>query len=120
MSLEVKQFSIKNFISDLPRLLNDAFKTVCDCINGFYDSEKDEINVQKANIDYIVATTIVAQNMKIADSSSGTYNFQSLIDRIEALENEMVNIHPITQAMLDADIDTNPPYRSSDASFYGA
>ena len=117
MSLEVKQFSIRNFIADFPRMLNEAFKTICDCINKFYDTKTETLNAQKANIDYITATTISAQNLRVTDSSTGTYDFESILERLTNLENQVKDIYPITPEMIEDDINTRPPYRV-DSSFY--
>ena len=55
-------FSIKNFVADLPRMLNEAFNTICDCIFSFYTADNGDIhlkNIAKLEASYIDATTIV-------------------------------------------------------------
>ena len=77
--LETK-FSIKNFISDLPRMLNEAFSVIYKCITSFYDPDKDTLKSSSAEIDYITASTIVCQNITIKNSDS------SIIDPAIAIE----------------------------------
>lgn len=102
-----KFFSVKNFIADLPRMLNDAFTKIYNCIIGFYDPDTETLTAQRGNIDYVVATTIVAQNLRVGDSSA---NFTSLIERIENIENKFNNMQFITKDMIDSGIDTSPYY----------
>lgn len=105
-------FSIKNFIADLPRMLNEAFTTVYKCILDIYNPDDNSINCQKGNIDYIVATTVVAQNLRVGDSST---NISALAQRIDDLEEKFNRLQFITKEMIDNGIDTRP-YYDPDAS----
>lgn len=109
-------FSIKNFIADMPRLLNEAFTIIYKALTQFYNPDTSTINCERGEIDYIIATTVVAQNFRIGDSSTDiSTDFASLVQRIENLENNYNSIQYITRDMIDRDIDTRP-YYDPDAS----
>ena len=76
-------FSIKDFVPDMPRRLNEAFTKVYNCIMDFYDPDTATITAQRGDIDYIVATTTVTQNLRVGDSS---VNFTNLVERVNTLE----------------------------------
>ena len=86
-------FSIKNFVADLPRMLNEAFNTICDCIFSFYTDDNGNIhlkNIAKSQESYIDATTIVAQNLRFKGSDGVTYNYNNIGSKLEQME-KMIN-----------------------------
>lgn len=98
------KFSIKNFIADLPRMLNDAFSTICDCIFGFYTSDNGDIhlkNIAKLEASYIDATTVVAQNLRFKGSDGVMYNYNDIGTILGKIEKKMETINPITKDQID-------------------
>ena len=98
------KFSIKNFIADLPRMLNDAFSTICDCIFGFYTSDNGDIhlkNIAKLEASYIDATTVVTQNLRFKGSDGVMYNYNDIGAILGKIEKKMETINPITKDQID-------------------
>ncbi len=95
-------FSIKNFVADLPRMLNNVLTTICTCITDFYDPNTNKIKVTKIEAGYIDATTIVAQNITFKGSNGEMYNYNDIATILHELENKVNNILPITREQLDA------------------
>ena len=95
-------FSIKNFIADLPKMLNNTFTTIYKCITDFYDPDSNKIKCNKMEVGYIDATTIVAQNLTFKGSNGEMYNYNDIATIIGELERKVNNILPITKEQLDA------------------
>lgn len=95
-------FSIKNFIADLPKMLNNVFTIIYKCITDFYDPDANKIKVNKLEAGYIDATTIVAQNLTFKGSNGELYNYNDIATILGELERKVNNILPITREQLDA------------------
>ena len=95
-------FSIKNFIADLPKMLNNIFTTIYKCITDFYDPDSNKIKCNKIEAGYIDATTIVAQNLTFKGSNGEMYNYNDIATIIGELERKVNNSLPITKEQLDA------------------
>lgn len=99
------KFSIKNFVADLPRMLNDAFGTICDCIFSFYDADNGDIHLKNiANLEasYIDATTVVAQNLRFKGSDGKTYNYNDIGSILEKIEKKINSISNISKSQIDS------------------
>lgn len=98
-------FSIKNFVADLPRMLNEAFNTICDCIFSFYTADNGNIhlkNIAKLEASYIDATTIVAQNLRFKGSDGVMYNYNDIGSKLEQMENTLNSITFIKKDQIDS------------------
>lgn len=103
-------FSVKNFIADLPRLLNDAFNAICDCIFSFYNNEDGDIhleNIGKIEAGYIDATTVITQNLRFKGANGVIYNYNDIATLISNLEKKIDNIKNITKEQIDS-LDMQP------------
>jgi len=96
------KFSINNFVSDLPRLLNKAFSTLIDCITQFYNPDKDKITCSNADIEYLTVTSLVANNLSLRDDAGAVYTLQGLADMVNELKEKVNNITAISQSEIDA------------------
>lgn len=95
------KFSIRNFITDLPRMLNEAFTVIYEVVTKFYDISNDKIKVNSADIDYLRATTIVSNNITFNSSTGETFNYANLTNEIDELKSRLDNITFITKKQLD-------------------
>ena len=98
-------FSIKNFVADLPRMLNEAFNTICDCIFSFYTTDNGNIhlkNIAKLEASYIDATTIVAQNLRFKGSDGVMYNYNNIGSKLEQMEKKINSISNISKDQIDS------------------
>ena len=98
-------FSIKNFVADLPRMLNEAFNTICDCIFSFYTADNGNIhlkNIAKLEASYIDATTIVAQNLRFKGSDGVMYNYNNIGSKLEQMEKTINSISNISKEQIDS------------------
>lgn len=86
------KFSIKNFVADLPRMLNDAFTVLYDCITTFYNPDDNSIKCRKLDVTYIDATTVVAQNLRFKGSNGVIYNYNDIGKILSELEERVQNI----------------------------
>ena len=87
------RFSMRMFIADLPRVLNEAFALIKKIINKIYDCTKDEIKVSSINTTTVKASTIITNSISLRDSSSGrTINYGEIDDMkndIERIKEEL-------------------------------
>jgi hypothetical protein len=98
-------FSIKNFVADLPRMLNEAFNTICDCIFSFYTADNGDIhlkNIAKLEASYIDTTTIVAQNLRFKGSDGTMYNYNDIGSKLEQMEKTLNSITFIKKEQIDS------------------
>lgn len=108
-------FSIKNFVPDIPRLLNKAFEKIVNCITYFYDPDEEVIKANKAEITYIDATTIVAQNLKFKSENGQIYTLDQLADSVIALQGHTIEVLDIPRKWpLYSDYYMNRPQNPSD------
>jgi hypothetical protein len=99
------KFSIKNFVADLPRMLNEAFSTICDCIFSFYNADNGDIhlkNIAKLEASYIDATTVVAQNLRFKGSDGTMYNYNDIGSILEKIEKKISSISNISKSQIDS------------------
>ncbi len=107
------KFSISNFLTDLPRMLNDAFGTVVKYILNFYDPDNHNIgtgtkgSINKISATYIDATTVVAQNLRFKGKNGQVYNFEDIGDMLVELENRISQTTFISKKQIDS-LDLNP------------
>lgn len=90
-----KKFSISNFLTDLPRMLNEAFGTIVKYILKFYDPDENRIRCERLDATYINATTIVAQNLRFRGKNGAVYDYTdlgSIVEQCEKLINEITSI----------------------------
>lgn len=90
-------FSIKNFITDLPRMLNNAFAIVSDVILKFYDADKNKLEATFVEADNITASTIITQNITFTGSNGSRFKYDDIATKLANLEEKINSIIPITQ-----------------------
>lgn len=81
------KFSIRNFVADLPRRLNETFKKIVDCITYFYDPDEEILRARKLEVTYIDATTVVAQNLRFKADNGQVYTLDRIAEIIQAMDN---------------------------------
>lgn len=107
------KFSISNFLTDLPRMLNDAFGTVVKYILNFYDPDNHGLGtgskgpINKISATYIDATTVVAQNIRFKGKSGHVYDLEDVADLLAGFEDKMKQITFISKKQIDS-LDINP------------
>ena len=95
------KFSIKNFVADLPRMLNDAFKKIVECITDFYDPDNETLTAKRLDVTYIDATTIVAQNIKFKADNGQTFTLNDIANSISQVKEFMNGMTYITKDQID-------------------
>lgn len=89
--LKIKELSVKSFISDLPRIFNQNFKTVKDFIDNIYDSSTNSLTAKNIRIDGAAScNSVTAKNIYIVDGNKKT-SIADLIKRLEKLEQNSSN-----------------------------
>lgn len=82
-------FSIKNFIPDLPRMLNEVLTVIHDQIAGFYFPDENKIKCNKVESGTVEATTVITQNLTFKGSKGELMNYEDLASRVAALERKL-------------------------------
>ena len=96
------KFSIKNFLTDLPRMLNEAFTVIYECITGLYNPDEGSVRCNKIDATYIDATTIVAQNLRFKGPDGVMYNYNDIGQVLADMENRLEGITNITKSQIDS------------------
>ena len=94
--MEFTKLSIKNFIGDLPRILNknfDALKTVLDNIVDNKDpkSAAHTISASAVNVTGVVDANTISANNIVLKITGKKYSLVDLIARVEELEETLKN-----------------------------
>ena len=97
-----KKFSISNFLTDLPRMLNDAFDVIVKYILKFYDPDRNSIKVDKLDATYIDTTTIVAQNLRFKGSNGVIYNYEDIGSILDDIQKKIAEFSHITKDQIDS------------------
>ena len=85
------RISMRMFIADLPRVLNEMFKVIKTVFNTIYDPDTNKLKADSAEIRTLRATTIISNNVAISSQdSTKTINYEQLEDisrRLTQIEN---------------------------------
>lgn len=82
-----KQFNIRMFISDMPRVLNDIFKTIKNVILNIYDVENKTLKSKKGEFETVTTSTIITNNIALkGDNKTISYN------ELEQIKNDIVTL----------------------------
>lgn len=85
--MKFKNLSIKNFIGDLPNIINTNFKKISDFISSIYDEETKTLYAKEASIEGgLSANTITTNNLIINDEHGKKISFAEILVRLENLE----------------------------------
>lgn len=63
------RFSMRMFIADLPRVLNEAFALIKKFINTIYNCDTNELRATSMDTKTLKASTIITNNIAFQDSS---------------------------------------------------
>jgi len=97
-------FSVKSFISDLPRLINNALSTIVNVLLSFYtptsDSKGNIHDINRLECTYIDAVTVNARNLIITTANGEKVNYADLATKISKLESDLSKIKAITKEQI--------------------
>lgn len=97
------KFSVKNFITELPNMLNNAFTTICNCITDFYVPEENKIRCTKAEIGTVESTTIVVQNLKLKGANT-QFNYADIPNMLKRMQDKINEIVDDFNELVDRDV----------------
>ena len=91
------RFSMRMFIADLPRVLNETFSLIKTLINKIYNAGTDELKATSINVGTVKASTIITNSIAFKSNEPGdttiTYGeIQEMKSAIESIKEEL-NIH---------------------------
>lgn len=89
--MEFKKLSIKNFIGDLPNIINTNFEKVSKFITSIFDEETETLHVKNAKVESKVTANTVISNNIIINANGSKISFAEIVERLEKLEKESEN-----------------------------
>jgi deoxycytidylate deaminase len=85
--MDFKKLSIKNFIGDLPNIVNSNFEVVKSFIDSIFDTETNTIHVRNAVVkSKVTANSVIANNIVVNGSNGKSVSMGELLERLENLE----------------------------------
>ena len=85
--MDFKKLSIKNFIGDLPNIVNSNFEIVKSFIDSIFDTETNTIHVRNAVVkSKVTANSVIANNIVVNGSNGKSVSMGELLERLENLE----------------------------------
>lgn len=85
--MDFKKLSIKNFIGDLPNIVNSNFEVVKSFIDSIFDTETNTIHVRNAVVkSKVTANSVIANNIVVSGSNGKSVSMGELLERLENLE----------------------------------
>lgn len=87
----IKTFSIKNFLADLPSMLNANFEAITNMLSSVFDYSKNLLKVTSIETNTANITTLNASEITvIVDGNPVSLN--ELVNRVKELENKINEI----------------------------
>lgn len=81
------RFSLNMFLTDLPRVLNNAFGVIQTALKQIYDASQDKITSDQAKFNRVEATTVIAKNLSLLNAdNSDTISYDTITDILNRLE----------------------------------
>ena len=85
--MDFKKLSIKNFIGDLPNIVNSNFEIVKSFIDSIFDVETNTIHTRNAAVkSKVTANSVIANNIVVNGSNGKSVSMGELLERLENLE----------------------------------
>ncbi len=88
------RFSMRMFIADLPRVLNETFSLIKTIINKIYNAETNELKAKSIDVETVKARAIITNSIAFrSNEDTITYGeIQEMKSAIERIKEEL-NIH---------------------------
>ena len=90
------RFSMRMFIADLPRVLNETFSLIKTIINKIYNAETNELKANSIDVGTVKASTIITNSIAFKSNITGdTIKYDEIQEMKNAIERikEELNIH---------------------------
>lgn len=90
-NLDIKNISIKSFISDLPRVFNNNFNSIKNFLTSIFNVAEQRLTIDNITVNGAIDTnSITAQNIIIKNGTAKT-SLADILVRLEKLENAQAN-----------------------------
>lgn len=90
-NLDIKNISIKSFISDLPRVFNNNFNSIKNFLTSIFNVAEQRLTIDNITVNGAIDTnSITAQNIIIKNGTTKT-SLADILVRLEKLENAQAN-----------------------------
>lgn len=90
-NLDIKNISIKSFISDLPRVFNNNFNSIKNFLTSIFNVTEQRLTINNITVNGAIDTnSITAQNIIIKNGTTKT-SLADILVRLEKLENAQAN-----------------------------
>lgn len=90
-NLDIKNISIKSFISDLPRVFNNNFNSIKNFLTSIFNVTEQRLTIDNITVNGAIDTnSITAQNIIIKNGTTKT-SLADILVRLEKLENAQAN-----------------------------
>jgi len=97
--------SVKTFITDIPRIINNALALLVNTIFSFYtptDATHGDIsNINRIDCTYLNATTVKARNLVIS-TDNGNMDYSDIVRRLQLLEEKVERIQAIPKETIQS------------------
>lgn len=90
------RFSMRMFIADLPRVLNETFSLIKTIINKIYNADTNELKAASIDVGTVKASTIITNSIAFKSNITGdTIKYDEIQEMKSAIERikEELNIH---------------------------
>lgn len=90
------RFSMRMFIADLPRVLNETFSLIKTIINKIYNADTNELKATSIDVGTVKASTIITNSIAFKSNITGdTIKYDEIQEMKSAIERikEELNIH---------------------------
>lgn len=90
-NLDIKNISIKSFISDLPRVFNNNFNSIKNFLTSIFNVTEQRMTINNITVNGAIdANSITAQNIIIKNGTTKT-SLADILTRLERLESAQAN-----------------------------
>jgi len=87
--MDFKELSIKNFMGDLPRIINENFAKLAKFLGNLYDEENERLVARNVEAEGEVTANTVNVNNLIIKVNGKDYSLAQVIEKLERLEDKV-------------------------------
>lgn len=85
--MKLNTFSIKTFLADVPRMINENFAKIAESLSKFYDEDTNSINATNVTATGRVVSNSITTNFLTVKIGGGEYvTMSDIVKRLEKLE----------------------------------
>lgn len=99
----IKEMSLKNFISDIPRIFNTLVKELKGTITSFFNESDNKITIKSLESTTISATSVNANDVYVTTNDGNTVSVSSIIEKMKSMSENIEDLKERVKKLEDGE-----------------